>query len=403
MKPTVLITKIGSVYRTRALAEKSSKVGEQGETEGIINHLRKRDDINLVYFGQYRGEAPAGLTVINSYIEDLDDLSTHAQQQRCWDYDIKNVAPYKPKFFIHIAGYASTMSVIKNPNAAAVQAAGIRYVAPSLNILQAFKLPRIVINNDPRSYPREGEMTCMWDWVRPRALLSQRAADWSRIIYGRKYEVREVYAGAENWCEYIREEPINDIPCGCIAHAHIKDGCKQRGRDIAFANIFNPKSDMEDLIKSGFKVYGKGWEHFSEYDPSYMFPPIRPNEVGKFLARIKTCPAVAAGDNFYTGKLRTCLAQDCLPLFYGQGEPFTFDSLGKYIQIPHALRIAGPGDLLRVVRYFDGHEEARSASIKSLWEQSKPDFTLLDDCIADVLNGRDMTTESWWQQYGGYR
>jgi hypothetical protein len=123
----------------------------------------------------------------------------------------------------------------------------------------------------------------------------------------------------------------------------------------------------------------------------------------EILAETKTCPAVAAGDGFYTGKLRTCLAQGCLPLFYGRGAPHTFDPLEKYVPFSSEYRIVKPGDLLRVVDYFNEHERDRQWWVESLWDDSKPDWSLFDDCVNDVLAGRDMNTESWWGKYGGYR
>jgi len=403
MKQVVVVSKVGGVFYTRALATKNSKVGEQGETEGIVKHLLKRDDIQVVYFGQWRGDIPDGMIYIESSIDGLDEYSLAAEQQRHWDLDIQNIQPYSPLAYINIAGYASTLSMIKNPNAASIQVVGIRYCAPALNVMQQLKIPRIVINNDPRNYPQDGEMSFNWDWTRPRALLSQRAAEWSKVIQNKKYAIREVYAAAENWCEYIREEPINDIPCACIAHAHIGDGCKELGRDIAFAHILAPRSDIKELVDEGFVIHGEGWKCFCNYDPSYMLGSIRPNEVSRLLAHARTCPAVAAGNEFYTSKLRTCLAQGALPLFYGRGEPYTFDCLGKYLPLDHELRIAMPGDLLKAVRYLDKHEQERRNLIDELWRISSPDFSLLDKCIDDIIDGRDMETESWWKDYGGYR
>jgi hypothetical protein len=403
MKPVVLITKVGSVFYTRELAARASKVGEQGETEGIINHLLERDDIQVVYFGQWRGEIPEKMKYVESHLEDLGDLSTAKHQEKCWAIDTKAVQEYEPVIFVQVAGYAATLSWIGNPRVAGVQAAGVRYVSPLLNILQSLKLPRIVVNNDPRSYPREGEMSMGWDYVLPRALLSQRTKEWSRIIHAKQYNVREVYAGAENWCEHIRLERPKTVPCTIVSHAHIKDGCKFKARDEAWANVLAPVEDVEELKDLGLRVYGKGWEHFSGYDSSYMLGSIRPNEVMEILAEAKTCPAVAAGDGFYTGKLRTCLAQDCLPLFYGRGAPHTFDPLEKYVPFSSEFRIVEPGDLLRVVDYFNEHERDRQWWVNYLWERSKPDWSLFDDCVNDVLAGRDMNTESWWQKYGGYR
>jgi hypothetical protein len=196
---------------------------------------------------------------------------------------------------------------------------------------------------------------------------------------------------------------MKDRSCVIVAHAHIADGCKRIERDVAFAHILAPQVDVGVLKKMGLQVYGNGWPCFCNYDDTYMNPPIRPDEVMAVLARNKTCPAVAAGDGFYTGKLRTCLAQGCLPLFYGRGEPFTFDPLEKYLPLDYEHRVAMPGDLLRVVKWFDSHETERQALVDRLWSKSSPDWSLFDRCVNDVLSGRDMNTDTWWIDYGGYR
>jgi len=400
MKRTVLISKVGGVFYTREQAAKNSAVGEQGETEGIINHLLQRDDIQLVYFGQWYGDVPDNLIHIEACLEDLNEMSTSKYQQECWKRDIEKVEGLNPEVYVNIAGYASTMSWIGNPKLAGVQAAAIRYTSPVLNLLQHFKLPRIVINNDPRSYPREGEMGFGWKYVLPTALLSQRTLDWDRILQGVEFHCREVYAGCENWCEHIRLSPTNIKPAVILAHAHIGDGCESLVRDDAFATILAPKEDIDTLKNQGMRIYGRGWEYFSNYDEEIMLGTISPVEVMRVLSEAKVCPAVSAGDNFYTGKLRTCLAQRCLPLFYGDGRPFTFDPLEKYLSFESDLRIKQSGDFLRLSKMSD---LSREQLIDDLWEQSKPDWSMLDNCLNDILNGRDTKSDSWWETYGGYR
>jgi hypothetical protein len=188
-----------------------------------------------------------------------------------------------------------------------------------------------------------------------------------------------------------------------VAHAHIADGCKFKARDDAWANILAPEDHVAVLKKIGMKVYGRGWEHFQGYDPEYMMGEIRPDQVMEILAQSKTCPAVAAGDNFYTGKLRTCLAQRCLPMFYGHGQPHTFDPLGKYIPIDDDRRISEPGDLLRVSRLFAKNDSMRESLVDELWNASMPDWKMLDDCIDEVIAGADTLNDAWLETYGGYR
>ena len=90
-------------------------------------------------------------------------------------------------------------------------------------------------------------------------------------------------------------------------------------------------------------------------------------------------------------------------MFYGRGEPFTFDPLGKYLSLNSDYRINKPGDLLKQVKYFDTQSLMRDMLVSDLWEASKPDWSMLDNCLNDILNGRDTKSDSWWEEYGGYK
>jgi len=178
------------------------------------------------------------------------------------------------------------------------------------------------------------------------------------------------------------------------------DGKKLKDYDAVWKAILTP---VDELKRLGLKIYGKGWEHFSGWDPEYMGDLVTPAEIEEILAKSKTCPVTITGGELYTNKGRFCLAQRCLPLFYGNGGPYTYDPLGKYIPLDSDLRITKPGDLLRLLKYFNDDENFHNSMIDDLWIKTEPDFSLLDDCIDDVLSGRDTSTVKWWEKYGGYR
>jgi hypothetical protein len=391
------------VFYTREEAAKNSARGEQGETEGMLKFLLGLPDTRIVYFGPYRGEPLPGLTVIEPNISGLSHESSGAEQRQCWAEDAKRVAEFEPVMYIQMSGYAATRFSLDNDAGASVQACGVRYVAPPLALCQYLKLPRIVVNTDPRTYPREIEMTEGWDYIVPAALLSQRDMVWDKTIGGIPFKVHEVYSGAENWCEHVSVKREKTVPCTVVAHAHIQTGCKFKGRNTAWWNVLNPWDDVVELWQRGMRVYGEGWEFFDNYSADVMPGPINPARVMEVLAEAYTCPAVAAGNKFYTAKLRTCLTQNCLPLFYGRGQDFTFDPLERYLPLDSPLRINEPGDLLKVVNYFERHPDVRQEEVDRLWRASMPNFSKLQSCIDDFMNGMDIQGTEWLKKYGGYR
>lgn len=407
-KPTILISKMGAVACTTEYTKKRhaalSSAGEQGTTDAVVAHLLARGDVRVAYFGQWRGDVPDGLTYVQSNIKGFNDLSTSKEQKERWRDDLEQIMPLEPKTYVTIAGYASTRCVVDNPAAAAVQACAVRYTAPVLNVLQSCKLPRIVVVNDIRNYPREGEMSHGWDWARPRALLSQRTKEWSRVVLGVRWNVREVYSAAEHWRKFTRLLTCEKtLPVVVVGHAHMLDGKRLKNYDAAWRTILAPEKDVETLKRMGMRVYGKGWEHFSGYDPEYMMGVVTPGKISEILTKSATCPATVTGGELYTNKGRFCLAQRCLPLFYGRGEPYTYDPLGVQLPLDFDYRISKPGDLLRLVTYFNENGVARDKIVDSLWRATEPDYSLLDECVDDVLKGRDTGTEEWHQKYGGYR
>lgn len=410
MKPTILVSKMGMVtYTAEEQAKrpaKKSSAGEQGTTLAVVDHLLKRGDLTVVFFGAWRGETPGGLIHVDPCVYGMDEYMTAKEQRTRWAEDVLHVASYEPRLHVTVAGYASSRCHVGNDALATVQLCATRYTAPILNVIQTFKLPRIVILNDVRNVPQEGEMSLGWDHVRPVAVLSQRDKNWSRVIMGKRYDIREVYAAAEHWRDFVRLPVIEKtLPCTVIGHAHMqeKKGKRLKGYRHVWHDILAPDEDVERLKFMGMRVYGAGWEHYDRYDPGLMLGVVKPHEVMETLARSKTCPCAITGGELYTNKPRFCLAQRCLPLFYGDGGPYTMDPLGKYQSLDSWLRIRKPGDLLKRVQYFDNNEKPRRDLIDALWKATMPDYSLLDECVDDLLAGRDTGDDDWWEKFGGYR
>lgn len=398
----ILFTKYGSVFRTRDSIGRASPVGEQGETEGILRYLLQHPKIKrVIYFGQYNGTPFPGLTIIKSNIEGHTDLTTHAQQMEGFNKDIEALTPYAPfAGFIMTTGYAVTMSMIRNPNGTAPWAVCIRYVAPILNVLEHFKLRRICINNDPRGYPKDQEMSFHWPHTRPVAMLDQWDDERKITVGGKRYRRKCVYAGVEKWgylsplIEYVR-----DIPCTAIAHAHIDDGCKGgEPRNNAWANILAPQEDVDELFDMGMRVYGRGWDSYSDYDSELMPGCIPPDQVVEKLSQSTCGPIVAVTPKFRTGKIILYAAHGCLPLLYGDGtNPYTYDPYAEYLPLDSPMRIVKPGDLLRLVKWCQDNKLRVKQLLAELSQRIRPDWSMFDSLLDDLYCDRPLD-----ERYGGY-
>lgn len=374
---------------------------EQGITEAMIRHLVDRGDLRVVYFGQFKSRLYKtgkqawidSLEIIKPHVFDFDEFTTAKQQREGFRLDLEQIIPLEPKLIIANAGYASSMCMIDNPKGLVVQTCSMCRTAPMLAIQHALKLPRAVVCNDIRSYPKEQEMN--WLDVAPCALLGQRAQELTTVIGGERWQRREVMSHAENWVDPPRFKVRKTIQCVMIAHAHIASGNRQKTRDAIFHAM------LDGPLPPEFQIRGSGWEHYSGYDADVMRGFIRPDDAAKMFAASICSPMLAPATNFYTNKPKFCVAQKCVPLFWGRGGPFTLDPLGKYMPLDGKWRLEKPGDLQRVADQVE--RRSNHILLADLWERMHPDFSLLDSCIDDILAGRDTHTESWWKKYGGYQ
>ncbi len=383
---TILIAKGGSVYRTRA-AQHGNATGEQGETEGVIRHLLERNDINLVYFGAYRGEVPDGLTVIAPDIDRMNNQwALGSDQEDGFRNDNTTLAHLNPCAFIQTAGYSPTFSMINNPNGATVQSAAIRYTAPMHNALNHFKIPRIVINNDPRTYPRDQEMSKGWPHSKPAALLDQCDKNWNKIVGGTHYRCRSVHARCESWAyhEPSLVENSDMFPAIVLAHAHFKTGIKNGDQD-AWDEVFP--------LPDGTQVYGEGWEHYHKYS-SYIMPgKCKPENALVYLSNRTCCPVVSHTPGFYTGKPWVLMSRGCIPVLHHSYDP-KYILLGK----DSPMRIRKSGDFLSIA---NGLHRCKSEadSWREFWKiRLQPNWTLLDRLVDTIVEEKPISFET----FGGY-
>lgn len=388
---TILICKAGCVFRTRACP--GNAAGEQGETEGIIRHLLKRNDINLVYFGSYSGEALCD-TIIQPEIHDLSDISLGGYQRELWKLDIDNVKSYEPAAFIQIAGYSPTFSVIDNPNYVKVQAAAVRYTAPMHNICQHFEIPRIVINNDPRTYPKDQEMTLMnWDWCRPRALLDQRSKDWIKKVGGKGYKVRSLFSRCESWGYHIHRNNLHEDPCVVIAHNHFDQGITNH--DPLYRHAW--RHILQPMLPENTHVYGNGWPE----DGKVYQGCVSPEDVLD-LFQMHTCgPVVSHTHGFYTGKPYVMMSQGCIPLLHLDYDEYEL-LMPEEIWDTHGFRntyrrLAERGDLARMAYELHSSSERYEEAFDHWTKALKPDWTILDQLVDSIVEDRFVDNA-----FGGY-
>lgn len=383
----ILVSKYGATFRTREDCRRGSPSGEVGETEGLIRYLISQGH-DVAYFGQMRGEIE-GCTYIPSCLRTIDDdpldhESTWEDQQAAWAIDHMNVLQWgEPDMYITVAGYSVTMSFIENPNFTTVQAASVRYCGPVLGMYRSLGLPRIVVNNDPRTYPKDQEMSLIDPGLRPAALLDQYVGPAkTQVVGGTKYKRHSCYACPESWAYLDEYHNTGEYPCVILAHSHVHDGIKQRGRMIAWENV----------IDRPWPIYGKGWEWL---ESDAWNGHVNPREVIDILASHATCPMVAH-EHFYTGKPYMLNSCDCIPILYGDGDPYTADPLGKWEPMDSPHRIRKPGDLSTVVERVTSD----LAYWREVWdERLKPDYTKLDELITYVDEGGILPN---FERFGGY-
>lgn len=308
---TIFVAKSGSPFYARDGAGGNAK-GEQGETEGIIRHLIDRGDLSIVYFGQYRGEPIPGIAaILEPEIEDLDHNSTAAMQKKYWEMDFLQAKEFDPIGVINVAGYSPTFSCIDNPNYATVQAAAVRYHAPVLSVIHKLDVPRVVVNCDPRTYPKGQEMSLMWKNVRPMALLDQCASEKFQTVGRRRYRRISHYAACESW-GWIPQgvENLHRLHEGVVlGHSHVCSGI----------GTGDPNVWRQVLSSKVWPIWGNGWEWAVEEDlieRGRWQGCARPDEVLEILGDAYYCPVVAHTPGFYTGKPYVCVSQGCVPVLH---------------------------------------------------------------------------------------
>jgi hypothetical protein len=323
---TIVVSKYGMKFYTRDCTKNA--IGEQGETEGVLRHLVDAGH-RVLYFGKHDGELE-GVTFLEPHLTDLDDMSTAAHQEALWKLDTEMVGDHKPDLALQINGMAPTFSWIDNPRGARLQSFAVRMCGPWLNVLQSLKLNRMCINNDPRSYPRDQEMSYGWDYVRPSVLLDQCSAQKKMTVGGKDYLRVSHYAKAESfgWLPHRPNQKKRDVVI--VAHSHFDDG-------LGSAATW---PDLERLlVETDCTVYGKGWDgtEWQRRHPDKFLGPVKPLEVLDIVNEAKASYVCDHTPGFKTGKPYVLTSQGCVPCWSYNGVKHAIESYKEDIELAYEL------------------------------------------------------------------
>lgn len=389
---TIFVNKASMSFVTREEAARGSATGEQGDTEGWLRHIMRRGDFKVIYVGKTRGDMIGSGLCHEVYTTETRGISVYdgKEQQAQFDKDARELKHYEPVAMLQTAGPCYTMSWINNPKYTTVQEQSIHYGAPALNIMQQLRLPRVVINNDPRTYPRDQEMSLGWPFCRPAALLDQCQASGPMVVGGKQYTRKSVYAHCESWLYCPQRTNTRQFPLVVVAHCHVGDGCKQKGRDQTWQRILGDKSIWPEHLA----VFGQGWEHYSQYDPAFMKGKVNPQQALDLFNDSLCTPCIAAVPGFATGKGYVAISQGCIPLPVGDDE-YAWDWSGVACPLDSAYRIRKPGDFYRLADWI---ERDYAMHLETWQEALKPRFQVLDNLLDDLQAGRRIDDG----RYGGY-
>jgi len=311
---------------------------------------------------------------VRPFTKGIDTDAEPGAQKAQWEaFDLPNLEAYAPfDFLINVNGMPPTWSLIDNPRWARVQQFSIARCAPVLYALQHFKMPRICVNNDPRAYARDAEMSTIIPEARPVALLDQRRGKSSVTIMGTKWTRHHHYARAESW-GYLGD-PLENYRLylvGVIAHAHVNDGIKK--------SSWEP---WDAILDDSIPIWGKGWTRETR-------GVLQANEVMDTFSQITACPVVSHTPGFYTGKPYVMLNAGCIPMIYGTGQRGTWDPDEVYLGFDSTRRITTNENMWQCAGLIDRHYEE---CLEQMRETFKPNFSVLDQCIENFKEN----------EFGGY-
>jgi hypothetical protein len=397
----IIVTKLGAVLRTTDSG--SAPRGERGETEGLIKHLVDEGH-DVLYFGRVEGRLPPEVRVVVPHTDGLDPYSPAQLQYDMWQLDAEAVASQgfcDVSCYIQVAGSTASF-MIDSPTYCTPRQIDVARTGPAKALAHRWKIPIIMVNNDPRTYPREVEMGTCWPEIAPVALLDNWANAKKRTIGGTQFEQRSVHAWSESWGVFPAIEKTTRSTFAVIcAQAHLATGVREEGRRQGWETCLSGAlPDCED-----FQVYGDGWDSlWKVHDRLVLYgdkfhPPVGGIEAMQLYAGARFSPCVGYEQN-RSGKAYMIVAAGCVPRLYGDGQdPHTWDRDGLVVPLDHPSRITSSQwhvDPINETEWQTWRDEMRYRLV--------PRWDVLDACLADLDMGlltsdRDL----WHERYGGYQ
>lgn len=376
----VILTKTGGVMH--ASTAKATPIGDTTNLfMGLVRYLRKHH--HLMVFGQVRGDP--GVPVVQPNIAGLSEWDTVPKIRERYEEAAIKAREFAPDVCVDIAGQQCTCSWIGNPRNTGVQQRGIKYVAPSLFMMQACEVPRISLVHDPRAYPINHEMQ-YWDWCRPRAVLTLHETGTATFRSLKKtITAHRTYSSGGPWWSYGLE-PVTGLKCQpalAIAHGHFKDGrlnrrdCRRAPWERLLVNYDGPE----------LQIAGKDWDEFDLPDAATWLGVIKPGECVERLRSAWCGPIMPIADRFTTSKLRQYVMNDCLPLPYGRGEFLTWDHRGEFCPLDSDCRVTNADELRDAVFAAASDENWRRLRIEQMLESTTPNFEMLECAMNLELKG----------------
>lgn len=347
---------------------KASPVAGNQDALGVLRYL-KDSQHEVCVFGMAQGDF--GCPVFNVNMSGLDDLDDPPLFHERADAAIAELAAWKPDVCLNVAGAAPTISDPANEWGVRCQMWATRTVMPCLKACHVLDLPRHVVINDPRNYPKDHEVH-YWPRAVPASLLSQRPSEFTRIVRGRKQCLIEVDASAENWWSYgmpYLENAGTKTPI-ILAHSHFDD--KRVNGNGKRESVWDDVIDNHD---GPLAIYGKGWE--TTRFKCYHCGLLKHDEVQQYLAHHECGPMIPIESNFNTGKLREYVLAGCTPRPV-VSPSHTYDAREKYVPLDHPTRVHSH----RAWSSWGDKEW-----VEHLRQKTAPDFSALERALAGEKMG----------------
>jgi hypothetical protein len=411
---TIIFQKSGTVLRDYDATRKAKIAGSAAEELGILYHLCEYapNELQIIYFGHAQGSFPC--EVVTPNVKGLDGWSLASEQQRGFEQDVRDLLEAAQGEIIAAIEFkcgAPGMSWIGNPKGTVPLQSAVRYQAPLLGVIQILGLPRIIINNDPRSSPKEQEMSLGWDHIVPAAIFDETDQECEVNVGGQRYLKKRIRSKLESWNKY-EDPPVLEnsekYDCVIMSHNHLHTGSigkyMNTSHKMAYAHAWSVVLDEND-----YYCCGLGWEDWfsNDVERSRACGITEENKISVLAPQVMCSPIVNHTSNFYTCKPYRFVRYGCIPILYGNSshDPCCVDVKQEYLPFASPWRVHEHNKLSDIVRTLKSYPKSEREKLREYWRNIlQPDWRLFDACLRELLDGTfKKPGEEGDLKYGGYR